>query len=90
MRRKRSKALLPVMLAELAFASAETIARRTWMMATGSCSPAEYQRMLMEKVKAAQQSGMAALSSKRVKNTALLAPWHRAARHNAKRLRRPK
>ena len=52
-KRKRMKAVpLPVMMAELTFASWETIARRTWMMAQGTCSPAEYRRMVHEKAQA--------------------------------------
>jgi hypothetical protein len=77
------------MLAELAFASWETIARRTLMMTQGTCAPAEYQRMALEKAVAAARSG-AALSRPRGKNrmTAVLAPWHGAAAKNARRLRR--
>ncbi len=75
------------MMFELAAASAETIARRTWLMATGRCTPAEYTLMMMEKIKAAQQTSRRALSP-RANGTTLLAPWHRAARRNSKRLRR--
>jgi hypothetical protein len=77
---------LPLMLLELAMAASETIFHRTWLMATGRCSPAEYQRMLAEKVKAAQLSGRLAMSH--ADGSAFLAPWHRAARRNARRLRR--
>ena len=38
---------LPLMMADLAFASWETMLRRTVMMAQGNCSPAEYQRMVL-------------------------------------------
>jgi hypothetical protein len=86
MARKR-RLIFPIMLAELAIASAETIAHRSWMIATGRCTPREYRRMLAEKMKAAGQSGRAALAP-RAKATALIAPWHRAARANAARLRR--
>lgn len=78
---------LPMMMFELAIASAETIARRTWLMATGRCTPAEYSRMVAEKVKAAQQTSRRAMSS-RATGMTLLAPWHRAARRNSRRLRR--
>jgi len=48
-RRARSRArTLPLMMAELAMASWETVARRTAMIARGTCTPAEYQRMVIE------------------------------------------
>jgi hypothetical protein len=78
---------LPLMFLELAAASAETIFHRTWLMATGQCPPEEYQRMLDEKVKAAQLTGRMAMSQP-TEVPALLAPWHRAALRNAERLRR--
>lgn len=79
--------LLPMMMFELAVASAETIARRTWLMATGRCTASEYALMMAEKVKAAQQMSRLALSPL-ASGQALLAPWHRAARRNSRRLRR--
>ena len=79
--------LLPMMMFELAVASAETIAHRTWLMATGRCTPAEYALMMSEKIKAVQQTSRLALSP-RASGMTLLAPWHRAARRNSKRLRR--
>ena len=78
---------LPLMMVELAMAASETIFHRTWLMATGQCSPMEYQRMLAEKLKAAQLTGRLAMSPL-ADGSALLAPWHRAARRNARRLRR--
>ena len=88
MKRKRTKALpLPFMMAELTLASWETIARRTWMMAQGTCSAAEYRRMVREKAHAAHRSGFLAARGAR-DLAALLAPWHKAATANAKRLRR--
>ena len=39
-------------MARLTAASCETIFHRTSMMAAGTCSPAEYQRMIMEKAAA--------------------------------------
>jgi hypothetical protein len=85
--RRKSKRNLPLMWAELMTASAETIARRIAMMTTGRATPAEYRRMVGEKMKAVQQTAIAAMSS-RATSKSLLAPWLRAARRNAKRLRR--
>ena len=72
----------------MTLASWETIARRSLMIAQGTCSPAEYQRMVMEKAMAMQRSGLALMRPSAGGVTAALAPWHRAARANAKRLRR--
>jgi hypothetical protein len=74
------------MMAELAIASWETIARRSAMIARGVCTPTEYQRMVMEKTAALQQSAMAVLTGRGQK--AALAPWHKRATANARRLRR--
>lgn len=74
------------MLAETTMASGETILRRTVLMATGKCSPDEYQRMVLEKVQAAQASAVALLTGRGEK--AVLAPWHGRVVANAKRLRR--
>ena len=76
----------PLMLAQIALASSETIAHRWWMMATGRCSPAEYQRMVLEKLEASQQMSLAALSTN-PSPAKLFAPWYRATRRNARRLR---
>jgi len=78
---------LPTILIGLAAASAETVARRWWMMASGGCSPAEYQRMAAEKVKAALQSS-AVVFSANSSLPRLLHPWLLGARRNAARLRR--
>jgi hypothetical protein len=87
--KRRAVVPLPVVAAELMFCSWETIARRTWMMATGSCSAAEYQRMILEKAEAAQRSACIALSARGERGAlAILAPWHRCAAANVKRLRR--
>ncbi len=75
------------MLTELAVASAETIFRRTLLMATGRCTPAEYRKMVEEKAAAARKTATAALLPG-VAAATLLAPWHGAARRNAQRLRR--
>jgi len=77
---------LPAMMAELAMASWETIARRTAMIARGTLSPAEYQRMVIEKAAALQQSALAVMTGRGKK--AALAPWHKRATANARRLRR--
>ena len=78
----------PVMLAELAWASWETIARRTFMIAQSTCSPAEYQKMISEKTAAAMEIGMMLASPAGATAAALLEPWHSRATANAKRLRR--
>ncbi len=78
----------PLMLAELAWASWETIARRTFMMAQSTCSPAEYHQMVSEKAAAALEIGMVLSSPMGVTAAALLKPWHSRATANAKRLRR--
>jgi hypothetical protein len=77
---------LPIMMTELVIASWETIAQRTAMIARGACSPAEYQRMIMEKAVAWQQSAMAMMTGRGKKSA--LAPWHKRAMANARRLRR--
>jgi hypothetical protein len=75
------------MLLELAMNSAETIGRRWWMVASGKGTPAEYRRMVLEKVKAAQETGVA-MFSKNAGVAALLRPWHAGTRRNVKRLRK--
>ena len=74
------------MMAELAMASWETIARRTAMIARGTLGPAEYQRMVIEKAAALQQSAIAVMTGRGKK--AALSPWHKRAAANARRLRR--
>jgi hypothetical protein len=85
---KRRPPPLPILLAEMTLASWETIGRRWLMMAAGTCSPAEYQRMVMEKAMALQRSGFALMRPSGGSITAAVAPFHRAARANAKRLRK--
>ncbi len=59
------------------------------MMAQGTCSPAEYRRMVREKAQAALYSGLALTASTGpVTAATLLSPWHKRATANAKRLRR--
>ena len=85
---KRHAALsTPFMMAELAWASWETIARRSLMMAQNTCSAAEYNRMVAEKT-AAMLDISRALISPGVSAEALLKPLHSRATANAKRLRR--
>ncbi len=80
---------LPILLAEMTLASWETIARRSLMIALGTCSPAEYRRMVTEKAMAMQRSAFALmLPARRDPAAAAIAPWHRAARANARRLRK--
>jgi hypothetical protein len=88
-RKRRLPTPLPLLFAELAFASWETMARRWLMIAGGTCSPAEYTRMVLEKAAAAQRSARA-LSRKRSRHDVgnAMRPWHRAATANARRLRK--
>jgi len=76
----------PLMMAELAWASWETIARRSLMMAQNTCSLAEYNRMLAEKTAAVLDISRV-LTSPGVSAEALLQPLHSRATANAKRLR---
>jgi hypothetical protein len=88
-RKKRAAVPLPLMMAETALSSWETIAHRTCMMAQGRCSPAEYQRMVLEKAQAAQLSAKALARRGGIDAmAAALTPWHRRATANAKRLRK--
>jgi hypothetical protein len=75
-----------MMMAELFTASWETMARRSAMIAEGTCSPAEYQRMMIEKAAASQRSAIAVMTGRGPK--AALRPWHKRATANARRLRR--
>ena len=76
----------PMMVGELMVASWETIARRSLMMLQGTCSIAEYRRMVTEKAAAMQLSALAMMRGRGKRQA--LAPWHRRATANAKRLRR--
>ena len=76
----------PFMMAELAWASWETIARRSLMMAQNTCSVAEYNCMVAEKTAAVLDIGRV-LVSPGVSAEALLKPLHSRATANAKRLR---
>jgi hypothetical protein len=77
---------LPSMMTQLTLSSWETIYHRTLMMAQGTCSAAEYQRMVMEKA-AAMQASTAALVTGRG-HAAVLAPYLVRSRANARRLRK--
>ncbi len=77
---------VPTMMAELAMASWETIWHRSVMMAMGTCSAAEYQRMVMEKTTAIQLATVALATGKG--DAAVVAPFLSRARANARRLRR--
>lgn len=87
MRRSRSPSNAPWLLAELGAAAAETIARRMMLMGTGQCTHAEYLKMVTEKVSASQSAWLELASSPWTLWTSMLAPYHRAARSNARRLR---
>ena len=77
---------LPAMMTEMMFSSFETIARRSWMLAQGKCSPTECARMVLEKQQALALSGFALLRG--ASAASILAPFHRGVTANAKRLRR--
>ena len=78
---------LPIMVAELAFASWETIYHRGLMIAMGSCSMTEWQRMVLEKSRAAHQSALA-MATPGGDVAAAIAPYHSRATANARRLRK--
>jgi hypothetical protein len=75
------------MITELALASWETVARRSLMAAQGTCSPAEYRRMTDEKMRAAFESSLWMARNPGKVGAGALAPWHRRAVANARRLR---
>ena len=78
----------PFMMAELAWASWETIARRSLMMAQNSCSIAEYNRMIYEKTAATLEISRVLASPVCASPEALLRPLHSRATANVKRLRK--
>jgi delta-aminolevulinic acid dehydratase/porphobilinogen synthase len=87
--RTRATPAITQMAFELAVASWQVITHRTMMMAFNQCTPMEYQRMVMEKMAAAQRSGATYLAAWGNPDPAdLLSPWHRGAVANAKRLSR--
>jgi hypothetical protein len=83
--RKRSSSL-PAMMTQLTLASWETVYRRTMMMSEGTCSTAEYMRMVTEKAAALQASTLALMTGRG--HAAVLAPYLVRSRANARRLRR--
>lgn len=87
MPRKRRRTPLPLMLAQLSLASWEVIGRRSGMMLRDACSPAEYRRMVSEKM-AASMLTAARIAGGRATPQGLLTPWHSRATANAKRLRK--
>jgi len=83
---RRPDASLPFMMARLAAASWGTIVHRSLMMAQGTCSAAEYQRMVSEKMAAATLSTAAFLAGSG--SEAVLKPYLSRARANHRRLGR--
>jgi hypothetical protein len=83
---KRISRNFPAMLTQLTLSSWETIYHRSLMMAQGTLSVAEYQRMIMEKAAAAQASTLALMSGQG--HAAVVAPYLVRSRANARRLRR--
>lgn len=77
---------LPLLMTRLSLASWETIMYRTRMMADGSCTVAEYQRMGTEKLAAMQTATATMLAGG--SQAAIMAPFVTRARANARRLRR--
>ena len=87
--RRRRRTSLPTMMADLILASWETVTRRALLIAENKCSPAEYTRMFNEKAEAAAATGLTLVSSGgRATVVSMLAPWHRRAVGNARRLRK--
>jgi hypothetical protein len=84
--KKRSSRNYPTMMTRLTLASWETIYHRSLMIARGTCSAAEYQRMVMEKAAAMQASTLALINGRG--NAAILTPYLTSSRANARRLRR--
>jgi hypothetical protein len=76
---------IPAMMTQLTLASWETIYHRTLLMAQGTCTTAEYQRMVMEKAAAMQASTLALMTGRG--HGAVLAPYLVRSRANARRLR---
>jgi hypothetical protein len=85
-RRRYAATTMPLTMAHLALSSWETIVRRSLLIASGTCPPAEYRRMVSEKLAALQGAAFAAATGRG--NAAILAPFVRRSRANAKRLRR--
>jgi hypothetical protein len=73
---------------ELAFYSWETIARRSALMVSGTCSPAEYQKMITGKAAAFSSAAIKIGSSRPDAFERAMAPLHAAARAITQRLRK--
>lgn len=73
------------MMTDLSIASWETIMHRTRMMADGSCTVGEYQRMGTEKLVAMQTAALAMATGQG--HEAVMQPFLSEARANARRLR---
>lgn len=85
--KRRKAASLPLLMTNLTLRSWETIAHRTKLMTQNQCSPAEYQRMVVEKAEAAMESWTKLMTSGgRASMASLLAPWYTRAAANSKRL----
>jgi hypothetical protein len=83
---KRISRNFPAMMTQLTLSSWETIYHRSLMMAQGTLSVAECQRMFMEKAAAVQASTLALVSGRG--HAAMVAPYLVRSRANARRLRR--
>jgi hypothetical protein len=73
---------------ELAFYSWETIVRRGMLMASGQCSPAEYQKMVTEKAAAFGKAAINIASARPDAIENAMAAIHATAKANARRLRK--
>ncbi|MBC7432073.1 MAG: hypothetical protein H7345_08405 [Rubritepida sp.] len=82
---KHSPFAWSMMLGDLTLASWETIMHRTRMMADGSCTIGEYQRMGTEKLVAMQSAAIALATGQG--HAAAMQPFLSKARANARRLR---
>ena len=78
---------LPTMMMQTTLAAMEVIVRRTTMIATGTCSTAEYVRMVDEKMTALSHTAATLARPGPTTAESLLAPWHEKATANAERLR---
>lgn len=75
----------PWLLIRLTTASWETIFHRAVLMASGTCSAAEYRRMIAEKMDACHSASVAMMRGQG--GAAAITPYLNAATANAKRLR---
>jgi hypothetical protein len=78
----------PGLAMQLAWTSWEVIMWRSLLVLQNRCSAGEYERMVTEKVQAAQRSAAVIMGSAGLPDAAsVLAPWHTLARANLRRLR---